>query len=164
MSSQSFNRKSLLLSGPACSGKSTKINAAVALAKEAGLTIEYLPNMEHNVKPLEADVVVFDNVRNLQVLQRFLQEHGSLTKQFLIATYVEADELSLLRELKTYNFDIVFTSQVDRGNKTTLSLTSEWARQHFLGGDSPTSSSTSTSASAISATTAVTDSEEKSQV
>lgn len=161
MSSQSFNRKSLLLSGPACSGKSSKIAAAVDLAKQAGLTVEYATmEIEHRIKSFKADVVVINDVENLTRLRLFFQEHGSSTKQFLISTRVTLDELSLLRELPNYNFDVVATSPVDRMNKTTLPQVGAWARQHFLCSDSSTTCSTSTSSPTIPLTTMSTDSEE----
>lgn len=159
MSSKSFNRKSLVLSGPACSGKSSKIAAAVNLAEQAGLTVEYYTiDIESRAKPFNADIVVVNDIKDHTTFRSFLQEHGSSTKQFLISTRVGLDELGLMRELCD-NFDVVATAPVDRENKTTLSNVGAWARQHFLGDDSSTSTPTSTSALDIPTTAAATGSE-----
>lgn len=171
MSSQSFNRKSLLLSGPACSGKSTKINAIVALAKECGLKVvvnssSYSTTMDQIISDCgDADVVVCHDVQSVTHLGKFVDYHTTSGKQFILATNLSVDDLTsedlkpVMESLKLHKFDVVPTYRVDRGIKTSLPLEEEWARQHFLVGDSSTACSTSTSVSAIPA-----DSEKKVQV
>jgi hypothetical protein len=143
----SFNRTSLLLSGPACSGKSSKITAAITLALEAGLKLHCVSGceIEYKVEPYNADIVIFNDARSIEELDRFVRDHSPYAKQFLISTCLEIKELKKLDSLRQFN--IIYTPLIsERSENKSLvkAISREWAEGHFLK-SATTSSNTDTS-------------------
>lgn len=154
-SSAIFGRASLILSGPAKTGKSTKIRNAVELADEAGLKVGILrAGMQLSSKMLSptqegilqlqlqrVDIIVCDDDRitgTVKDLRDFLtsvsmviQSNKSIQPiQFILATTLTAEQVTMAGGASG-GFNVVTTSTVDFVDDSKP-YGRGWACRHFL--------------------------------